>query len=46
MKSVGICSCCGCEIYDDEYFTRIDGELICDYCAGEDGVPASELSEG
>ena len=42
---VGVCGCCGCEIFKDEYFTKIDGVLHCDYCAGEGGLTASELAE-
>lgn len=41
--TIGECACCGKIITAPEYFTRIDGALHCDYCAGENGLTASEI---
>lgn len=44
-KLIGVCECCGSEIYEGEEYAIIDGCYYCDYCGGEDGLTISELKE-
>ena len=44
-QPIGVCECCGFEIFEGEEHAIIDGNFYCDYCGGKDGLSISELRE-
>ena len=44
-KPIGICECCGIEIYDNEEYALIGGSYLCNYCGGDNGMSISKLKE-